>query len=115
MKSAILLLPTLLQIAFILAFHSEAIAPPRLTPDERRGEIRELRSELKGITARLHGLESQGQQFVPRGGLSPEAYERSQYFSNQRFFLGTSAIVARAQAPSTLGLVYLSGAKEGAW
>jgi len=116
MKFAILLLPTLLQIAFILAIHSEAIAPPPLTPVQRHGEIRQLRSELKGITARLDGLQSQGQQFMPRGGLSADTSRRFEYFSNQRFFLtDTPGILARAQDTSTFHLVYSSGAKDGAW
>lgn len=66
MKYAILLLPTLLEIAVIvLPARTHTISP--LTRDQRDAEIRELRAEQKSIGARLKELQSQSLEFLPRG------------------------------------------------
>lgn len=66
MKYAILLLPTLLEIALI-AVPAQTPAASTLTREQRDTEIRRLRAELKSIDTRLDVLELEGHRFLPRG------------------------------------------------
>jgi hypothetical protein len=67
MKSPILLLPILLELVLVIAWHREAPTPAAaLTPEQREAEIRELHLEIEGISVRLGILESE-HGFIPRG------------------------------------------------
>lgn len=71
MRSPILLAPTLIELALMAALWSRVRQPApdaALTPAERSAEIRALHKEKSAISSRLSVLESQGQQFLPRGG-----------------------------------------------
>lgn len=94
MKSAFLLLPALLQVTLITAGRAQTATQPPLTSEQRDAEIRELRAELKSITARLDALESEDQSRAPRDTPKPEAATPSSS--------APAANEATAQAPQAL-------------
>jgi hypothetical protein len=108
MKFPILFLPTLLEIALVVALHAQTSTVSPLTPAQREAEIRELRAELKSIAARLDILEAQGREFLPRGmNATPDAPAAPAS--------DTPGVLVHAQTTATRGLVYWWGTKQSTW